>query len=348
MRLQLLGALLTTALLASPAVSQDSFCEKLRSQKQQVYGFRPSELNREQQERKSKELDAFWNLAESQPEQAAPCLSQILRTETKDGFFLFDVAELLFRLDSSPAAIQVIIESLQRADMKEVDPGGYIRFVIQLARRDVDVVPLADKYLTQEEVDTSLPQHGGMLLDRNMGGTLLYGSLPPRTADQHLTKLLPIANQSVQATIAFLLSLSMTEESLRALQNLETSQPGLPGWMQEQIRKARTHTPVAPLDKPLFSREQVLGRVRAVLRSDLDNLPEDSHPWIAGVEGFEGSAIAHLKPDDLPLVREARRRSITGVSDEALYEFVAWTRIILGIVNRYDLFKEYRIHEGTD
>ncbi len=43
-------------------------------------------------------------------------------------------------------------------------------------------------------------------------------------------------------------------------------------------------------------------------------------------------------------VREARRAALLSVSDESLYEYAAYTRVILGVINRLDLYKEYRVH----
>jgi hypothetical protein len=51
-----------------------------------------------------------------------------------------------------------------------------------------------------------------------------------------------------------------------------------------------------------------------------------------------------LTEADLPAVREARRKSIHGLSDESLYEYFAYTTIIRGVINRLDLYKEYRVH----
>ena len=72
----------------------------------------------------------------------------------------------------------------------------------------------------------------------------------------------------------------------------------------------------------------------------------DEKPFfsIAGYKRFEKSAIATLTADDLSVVREARRKAVEGVSDETLYECFAHTRIILGLIYRLDLYREFRKH----
>ena len=52
--------------------------------------------------------------------------------------------------------------------------------------------------------------------------------------------------------------------------------------------------------------------------------------------------MLRLEAGDLESLREARRRSITGVSDEALAEYFAITRVMLGWVNRLDLYRDLR------
>src|ERR1700756_2379776 len=73
---------------------------------------------------------------------------------------------------------------------------------------------------------------------------------------------------------------------------------------------------------------------------------EESPPFleIEDHERFIESAIANLTEADLPLVHEARRKSLHGLSDEALGEYFAFSRVILGVVNHLDLYKEYRVH----
>lgn len=57
---------------------------------------------------------------------------------------------------------------------------------------------------------------------------------------------------------------------------------------------------------------------------------------------FIESAIATLTEADLPAVREAQRKSMHAVSDEALDEYFTFMAIIQGVMNRLDLYREYR------
>ena len=135
---------------------------------------------------------------------------------------------------------------------------------------------------------------------------------------------------------------------------------------------------------PTYSREQVLDYIRALphTREELDAALQKQHDWekkqpprplppkvrtpqsdkkmladlreriessppfaeIEDHEKFIESAIANLTEADLPIVREARRKSLQSLSDESLGEYFAFSRVILGVINRMDLYREYRVH----
>jgi hypothetical protein len=83
--------------------------------------------------------------------------------------------------------------------------------------------------------------------------------------------------------------------------------------------------------------------------ADMRRQIEESPPFleIEDHARFIESAIANLTEADLPLVREARRKSLHGLSDESLGEYFAFSRLILGVINRLDLYKEYRVHPNA-
>jgi hypothetical protein len=127
------------------------------------------------------------------------------------------------------------------------------------------------------------------------------------------------------------------------------------------------------LADPKFSREQVLSgittlphtrkefdermatkgaefdkqmREKKATQANLDKTVAENEPiyGIANHTAFINSAIATLQAEDFEKVREARRKSLYDVSDESLEEYLAFTRVMLGLVNRLDLYKEYRQH----
>jgi hypothetical protein len=43
-------------------------------------------------------------------------------------------------------------------------------------------------------------------------------------------------------------------------------------------------------------------------------------------------------------MREARRKSLFNVSDESLSEYLAFTQVMIGLLNHLDLYKDFRSH----
>jgi hypothetical protein len=295
---------------------------------------------------KEKQVDAFWKLAESQGERGVTCLRRMLKSESTDSFFLFDGASLLLSLDDSQPSLVVVSDAASRADLGEINPAGYVELVLELAHHGIETGTLAERYMTYPKVDGYVAEHS-LALDRATGAIFLYGSMPPERADKYLVPLLSSQQSDVRGTAALQLALNMTQESYRALAGL----PGidtLPGYARKQVIAALAYH--APPDKtiPTYAREQVLGRLRALPRTqeemEAELKKEKPVLGIADDEPFMRSAISTLTVADLDTVREARRAALLSVSDESLYEYAAYTRIILGVINRLDLFKEYRVH----
>ncbi len=354
-------------------------CAAINAAKAKTYGFVPGKLTPKERQAKSVQMDSFWRLAGTDKPTGVQCLRALLNGEKRDGFFLFDGASLLYSLDQSPESAKVVVASLERADMAEVEPSGYLRLLLGLSNAGVDIGPLAARYLQYPTVKTFIPQHA-MDLDRDMGGILLYGSMAPEQEDSYLIAALADKEAYARSTAALLLALNMTEASLKALSTF-SGLAELPEDSRKLVQSYRMYEPYkAPASPAKFSREEVLAYIaqfphnKAEFRAAMERQEayEKQHPelkvneklrdqeleaavtkkvqesppffGVSGADRFIESAIANLNEGDLPTIREARRRSITGISDEVLGEYFAYSHIIRGVVDRLDLYKEYRVH----
>ncbi|HKS72778.1 MAG TPA: hypothetical protein VJQ82_06235, partial [Terriglobales bacterium] len=176
-------------------------CAEINAAKAKTYGFQPSQLADRQRQVKSVQMDAFWRLVGQDKATGIPCLEHLLRAEKQDGFFLFDGASLLYSLDQSEASTSIVVDSLKRADMAEVEASGYLRLLLKMSNAGVDVGPLAQRYLEYPKVDTYIPQHA-MDLDRDMGALLVYTSMPPEKEDAYLVAALSSKERYARATAA--------------------------------------------------------------------------------------------------------------------------------------------------
>ncbi len=340
----LFAAVLVAAPISRAASPPNDVCAALDKSRQAIYGFRPPALAQAQHDEKSKLMDAFWDDAKKDPAKAIPCLRAMLQEESADPFFLFDASALLFGMDQTPETLQVVLAAVSRSDLNDLDPAGYIRLVMRLARHDIDTGPLAEKYLRHRKVDTYLAAHGGMKLERISGAILLYGSMESGHADRSLAKAVDFPEVEARAVAIFILAHSLTEASFAALSK-QTDLSALPAPGQHAVEGIRKHSALPPPASTKYTRERILARLRAIANSTPDTERDpDNPPYMPDDSEFFASAYSALTPEDLPLLREVRRKSMRGVSDEALYEYFSVSRLILGVINRYDLSKEYRVH----
>ena len=337
---------LSIVLLAAGAAAQQQGCAELQALKKGTYGFRSTGLSQPQQTAKEQQIDRFWKLAAAQGKRGVACLTAMLKSESADPFFLFDGASLLLHLDDSQPSLAAASDAIGRSDLGEINAASYVELVLELARHGVDTGALADTYMKYPEVDGYIAERS-LPVDRATGALFLYGSMSPDRADNHLVPMLNAKEAHVRNTAALQLALNLTRESCRALAGLPEIDT-LPEYARKQVIAALAYR--APEDKaiPTYSREQVLARLRALPRTEEQmaaELRKDTPVvGIAGDEPFIRSALATLTGTDLETVREARRTALLSVSEESLQEYVAYTRIILGVINRLDLYREYRVH----
>jgi hypothetical protein len=324
------------------AQAQSASCASLTALQTKTYGFEPPRLSSSERNQKSDQMDHFWEMATKSGPAAVPCLRQMLASEQNDAFFMFDGSSLLLTLDSSPETLTTISKSLLHTDLKDVDTAAYISLLLQLSHRDIDIGPLAEKYMTYASVETYLPEHA-MKLGRVDGALILYGSMNPEMAEKYLEGLAKGEDQNARAAAVFSLALNLTEASFRVF-HAGISLSGVTGDDQKAINSILHYEAPKMLPQPLLSREQVLKRTNAVIRGDFEHIDESNPPYVAGDDAFKNSAPVQLTPADLPLVLEARRHSVRGVSDESIDEYMFWSRLILEIINRNDLYKELRVH----
>lgn len=338
-------ALLFAAFTFVPGISraQSSNCDTLRSSQRATYGFEPPSLTEAERTAKSQQMDQFWNAATALGPAAVPCLQEMLVTNKQDPFFLYDGSALLFRIDKSPASLAAISAALGGTDLKDVQTVDYLRFLIKLARLDVDIGPLAAKYMAYPSVVAYLPQHGAMRLDRVDAAMLLYGSMKPEVAEKYLESIATGPDLSARPAAIFALALNFTEASFRAL-HAGIPLEGLSADNEEVVRGIMQYTQLTEVPHTPLSRDQVLRRLAAVIQGDFDHIDPANPPYVAGDDAFDASAGVQLTPADLPVLEAARRRSVRDVSDESLDEYVELSRTMLQVINRHDLYKKWRVH----
>jgi len=335
--MQWIGCLLVVLSLIvgfSPS-SVAAACDDLEAAKRATYGFRPSRLTQDAREAKIPILDAFWARVKARGSGGATCLRAMITADSSDGYFALNAASLLASLDQSPTSLAVVELGLARTDLDEVDVAQYVRLVLGLIHAGRDIEKLAEKYLRHPKVDTRIARHGGMLLDRDGGGIIMYGSLSSAVGDRYLSAALALPEPYARATAAKLLAVSLSEPALKALSAFPWRSLTKPDQDLIEHFISRRSSPVTT--SATKSRRDVLAAVARIPNygPDFDGFASD--------KGLVASAVRILEARDLEALRDARRRAITGVSDEALGEYFAITAIIGGVINRLDLYRDLRL-----
>src|SRR5260370_28880747 len=170
------------ALLLSslPAITQ-TYCAPIQSAKEKTYGFNPTKLDQNARTAKSAQMDAFWTLVKSYETDGVTCLRNLLVAEQSDRFFLFDGASLLYSIDKSDASVRVVVSSIERANLEQVETRGYLQMLLNLSHAKVDVGPLANCYFRRKDVKAFVA-YPSMCLNRTHDPCFIYGTFLPKTA----------------------------------------------------------------------------------------------------------------------------------------------------------------------
>lgn len=363
-----------TAARALPSPDSPPTCDTLRAAKSKVYGYHIAQLTEDQIAAKTKELDAFWKQVQAAGPQGVTCIRTLLAEEKTDHLFQFDAASMLFPADHSPESLTLIRDSLAQADFQESDPADYLSLALDLGQAGADIRPLAAKLLLYPNATIHISEHE-LDLDSDTAALFLYGSMDSRQASNALMALLQAPEPFVRAAAAHLLAEQMTEESFRAMSKWDGVAKIEEDFRRNDIQTIMKFQPVNPSDyaSPKFTREQILQtiaglphtrkefdevmatkgaafdqqmREKKATQQELAQAVADGIPiyGVADHTAFISSAVATLQPADFATIREARRKSLYNISDQSLSEYLAYTQIMIGMLNRLDLFKDYRSH----
>jgi hypothetical protein len=362
------------ALGAGMARADAPSCAELRAQKEKVYGFHLAQLTEAQIDAKSKEIDAYWKQVQSSGSGAVSCLRDMLSSEKTDHLFQFDGASFLFQLDKSPESLAVVKDALAQTDFQETDPANYLSFALELGQRGVDIQTLAGKILLYPNAVIHISEHS-LDLDSDTAALFLYGSMDSTKASKALIAKLDAPEPFVRAAAAHLLAEEMTEIAFRTL----STWPGLADIKEDYRRNdiqaiMKYEAPdAATLTNPKWTREQVLQviaglphtrkefdevmstkgaefdrqmREKKVTQEELAKAVAEGEPiyGIADHTAFQNAAVATLTADDFDTIRKARRKALYNVSDESLSEYLAYTQIMIRMLNHLDLYKDFRTH----
>jgi hypothetical protein len=362
------------AIGAGMAQAQSPSCADLRAQKEKVYGFHLTQLNEAQIDAKSKEIDAYWKQLQSAGPDGVSCLKDMLLAEKTDHIFQFDAASFLFQLDKSPESLSLVKDAIVQTDFQETDPANYLSLALELGQRGANIQSLAARLLLFPNAVIHISEHS-LDLDSDTAALFLYGSMDSVKASKALIAQLHAQEPFVRAAAAHLLAEEMTEEALRTLSTWGGLADVKEDYRRNDIQSVMKYQAPDPAEfaNPKWTREQVLQiiaglphtrkefdevmstrgaefdrqmREKKPSQEELAKAVAESEPiyGITDRTAFQNSAVATLKAEDFDTLREARCKALYNISDESLSEYLAYTQLMIRLMNRLDLYKDYRAH----
>jgi hypothetical protein len=374
LRILFMATIAVSGACAQPSKDTPPTCDAIRTAKAKTYGYHIAQLNEQQIDAKSKELDAFWKQVEAAGPSGVTCIRDLLAEEKTDHVFQFDAASMLFPADHSQETLVLIRNSLEQTDFQDSDPANYLSLVLDLGQAGADIRPLAAKLLLYPSATIHISEHD-LDLDSDTAALFLYGSIDPQQATAALANLLQASQPFVREAAAHLLAEQMNEDSFQALSKWDGVSQIQEEFRRNDIQAVTKYQSIKPADygTPKFTREQILQTISGLphTRKEFDDVMAtkgaafdqqmrdkkatqqeiaqavaEGTPiyGIADHTAFINSAIMNLQPTDFETIREARRKSLYNVSDESLAEYLAYTQIMIGMLNHLDLYKDYRTH----
>lgn len=302
-------------------------CREFEDQLKRTYGFRPSQLDAQAQDTKSKQMDEVWSAVHADPVTLVPCLKRALARNPNDGWFLFDGSQLLVSADNSHSSKQLLLRALSRVPLEDVDLQSWIAAASTLALEGFDTSPLAKRWLSYPKAEYFLPEHGAYRVDRENGAMFLLGTLEERFATPTLIELSRVSKGEIKEIAVWQLMSQATPEALQALThiNMEGLSEKAVSSLQALQSKPALITPRKP---PKTSRAEFVEAFAAVLAGD--ERPFDR--LVASVPDGERDLVAVATEADLETLRKVRRYYIAKNTPHAIEYYNQFTQIIMTLV----------------
>jgi hypothetical protein len=297
----------------------DSFQQTIRN----TYNFNPARMNESEIKLQSEKLDVFWNKVRQSRATLLPCLRKALKEDTSDGFFAIDGSMLLVDVDPSGASKALQVRKFIEANLDGTDLEYWVGTMARRGVEGFDTSAAGAKWLAYPKAKYSLSMHGGFPVDSFIGAVFIFGSMEE---DLATPVLLRIANQPGHPhrddALAILMS-QATPASFRALKQVNTA--GLPAGTDKAIRELLENPNLLKARaRPKLTRDEQLIAFQGIIDGDYRAFRQ----MVMKAPDGEVDAVATLLPEDIPLLRRARRASISRCNQHALSDYASFTKIL--------------------
>lgn len=330
------GLFLLAAFFAPPVLAQNENCVEFQKLVNATYNFKPAKLTEEERTAKSAAMDKVWDEVKANRQKLLPCLREAINSRISDKFFRFDASNLLIQLEQSDESKKVLIKTYSEVDFEDIDLRYWMPYIAILGYEGFDTSAAGENWLKSPKPEYYLPQHGTLKVDKEIGATIIYGSMDEKIATPALEKIASQENHPAREIAIKLLMQQITPESIQTLRKL--NQKGLSENARQNINAFLTKPKLlAPREgEPKITRQQYLdafnqlvsGKSRAFM--DLTIKVSDG----------EKDAVAVLKEEDIPLVRKARRVFAATANPHSVEWYKSFTDILMALIWKPEIIEQ--------
>jgi hypothetical protein len=125
----------------------------------EIYNSQPSTWAKEVRQAKIKEMDKFWDLVKSNPNQYLDLLRKELLDPGNNPLFFIDGAMLLLEISSEKPDMLLAVDAMSRTNLGDLDHTTYLHQVHDLACKNIDVFPAVENMLNTPAFKVYLAMH---------------------------------------------------------------------------------------------------------------------------------------------------------------------------------------------
>jgi hypothetical protein len=308
----------------------DSFQQTIKG----IYNFNPALMNESQVKAQSEKLDVFWNQVRQSRATLLPCLRQALKQDRSGSFFAIDGSMLLVDVDPSGASKALQVRKFIEANLDGTDLEYWVATMARRGVEGFDTSEAGAKWLAYPKAKYELSMHGGFPVNSFIGAVFIFGSMDEELATPVLLRIAnDVSHPHRDDAIAILSSLA-TPSAYRALKEINTS--GLPAEARQAIAEVVDHPKLLqPRAHPKLTREENLRAFQGIVAGDYSAFRE----MVMKAPDGEVDAVATLLPEDIPLLRRARRASISRCNQHAISDYASFTSILWALTWKPELTK---------
>jgi hypothetical protein len=298
-------------------------CNALQQMIRNTYNFNPANMNSDQIKNQSAKLDVLWNAVRQSRTTLIPCLRKALREDSSASFFAIDGSMLLVELDPSRASKALQVKKFIAANLDGTDLEYWVKTMARRGVEGFDTSEAGAKWLSYPKAKYHDSIHGGFPVNAFIGAVFIFGSMDE---DLATPVLLRIANQTGHpertSALAILMS-QATPASLQAVKQVNTA--GLPAGTDQSIRELLENPDLLkPRARPKLTREEQLNAFQGIVNGDYSAF----RAMVMKAPDGEADAVAMLRAEDIPLLRQTRRAVISRSNQHALSDYASFTKIL--------------------